>query len=68
MEDPCLARLYPDYESLLEAGPSPVDDAPSFAYWSQQLYGAFSAWAAEQGTLEDYAGSEAAVTGGEADE
>ena len=68
VEDPCLARLYPDYESLLEAGPSPVDDAPSFAYWSQQLYGAFSAWAADQGALEDYAGSEAAVTGGEADD
>ncbi len=68
VEDPCLARLYPDYESLLEAGPSPVEDVSSFAYWSQQLYGAFSAWAAEQGTLEDYAGSEAAVTGGEADD
>jgi exodeoxyribonuclease V gamma subunit len=68
VEDPCLARLYPDYESLLDAGPSPVDDASSFAYWSQQLYGAFSTWAAEQGALEDYAGSEAAVTGGEADD
>jgi exodeoxyribonuclease V gamma subunit len=68
VEDPCLARLYPDYESLLDAGPSPVEDATSFVYWSQQLYGAFSAWAADQGALEDYAGSEAAVTGGEADD
>jgi exodeoxyribonuclease V gamma subunit len=68
VEDPCLARLYPDYESLLEAGPSPVEDASSFAYWSQQLYGAFRTWAAEQAALEDYAGSEAGVTGGEADD
>jgi len=68
VEDACLARLFPDFESLLEAGPSPVEDASSFAYWSQKLYGAFNTWATEQGTLAEYAGSEVAIAGGQADD
>ena len=67
VEDPCLARLYPDFESLMAAGPSPAEGVSSCEYWSGQLYGAFNAWASAQSKLEAYAGSAVEGEGSEAD-
>lgn len=65
--DPCLARLYPDFESLMLAGTSSAEGVSSSEYWSRHLYGAFNGWVSEQGRLEEYAGSTAEDAGGEAD-
>ena len=67
VEDPCLARLYPDFESLTAAGSSPADGVSSFEWWSRRLFTAFNEWVRAQDKLEEYAGSEAAGEGDEAD-
>jgi len=67
VEDPCLARLYPDFEALALAGSSPEAGVSSFEWWSRRLFSAFNEWARTQEKLEKYAGSEAAGEGDEAD-
>lgn len=59
--EPCLARLFPDFESLVSAGTMSAGPAgepvSAFAWWSRELYADFHLWAKAIGPVEAYSGS-----------